>query len=135
MKNAALFIVISLIFGIFACSKKDSESEKFKLLTAHPWVADSLLVNGADASGPGGMLESFVGDVVFNTDYTGTFGQFTGTWRFAFNETQLIIDSDSLAFPMTAVIVELTSVSLKATTSYQIPGSDPINIRMTFKPK
>ena len=135
MKNIVLLLVISLTFGIFACNKTTTHSDKFKLLTDHPWVSDSLLVNGVDASGPGGMLSGFTGDVQFNTDYTGTFGQISGTWRFAFNETQLIISSDSLPLPITAVIAELTAVSLKVTTSYTIPGSDPLNIRMTFKPK
>jgi hypothetical protein len=133
MKNIALFLAIICCFQIFSCSKSDSD--KFKLLTSHVWASDSLLVNGVDASGPGGMLENFKGDVKFNEDYTGNFGSYTGTWRFAFNETQLVILSDSLPIPITAVIAELTEISLKITTSYEIPPYGDINIRMTFKAK
>jgi hypothetical protein len=133
MKNVALFIVIICCFQIFSCTK-DSQSEKFKLLTGPVWQSDSLLVNGDDASGPGGLLENFKGEAKFNTDYTGHFGTYTGTWRFAFNETQIVISSDSLLLPITAIIAELTQSSLKVTTSYQIPP-ETFNIRMTFKAK
>jgi hypothetical protein len=134
MKNIALFLAIVCCFQIFSCSK-DSQSEKFKLLTGPIWASDSLLVNGADASGPGGLLESFKGDVKFNEDYTGYFGDYTGIWRFAFNETQIVISSDSLPIPITAKIAELTQTSLKITTSYQIPQTGTLNLRMTFKAK
>jgi hypothetical protein len=133
MKNITLFLVICCCFQIFSCSK-DSQSDKFKLLTGPIWASDSLLVNGADASGPGELLENFKGDAKFNTDYSGHFGTYTGTWRFAFNETQLVISSDSLPIPLTAIIAELTSSSLKVTTSYSIPPTT-LNIRMTFKAK
>jgi hypothetical protein len=132
MKNVALFLVICCCFQIFSCSKSDSD--KFKLLTSHVWASDSLLVNGVDASGPGELLENFKGDVKFNDDYSGTFGSFTGRWRFAFNETQLVISSDSLPLPISAVIEELNEISLKITTSYQIPPYT-YNIRMTFNAK
>jgi hypothetical protein len=134
MKNIVLFFAICLTFAIFSCNK-ENDSERFKLLTGVTWVSDSLLVNGFDASGPGGLLEDFKGDVKFNADYSGTFGNYDGTWRFAFDETEIVISSDSLLLPITAVIRELTESSLKVTTSYQIPPADPINIRMTFKAK
>jgi len=134
MKNIALFLAIFCCFQIFSC-KKDSQSERFKLLTGPVWASDSLLVNGVDAGGPGGLLENFKGDVKFNEDYTGYFGAYTGTWRFAFDETQIVISSDSLPIPITAIIAELNQVSLKITTSYQIPPSISVNIRMTFKAK
>jgi len=134
MKNIVLFLFICCCFQIFSC-KKDSQSERFKFLTGPIWQSDSLLVNGEDAGGPGGLLENFSGDVKFNEDYTGYFGAYTGTWRFAFDETQIVILSDSLPIPLTAIIAELTRVSLKITTSYQIPASGPVNIRMTFKAK
>jgi hypothetical protein len=134
MKNIALFLIICGCFWIFSCNK-DSYSEKFKLLTGPVWASDSLLVNGVDASGPGGILEGFRGDVKFNDDYTGNFGSYSGKWRFAFNETQLVISSDSLPIPITAVIAELNEASLKITTSYQIPPYGDLNIRMTFKAK
>jgi hypothetical protein len=133
MKNIILFLAIFLTIAL-ACNK-ESESQRFKLLTGVTWVSDSLLVNGVDASLPGGLLEDFKGDVKFNTDHSGTFGTFDGTWRFAFDETEIVISSDSLLLPITAIIRELTSSSLKVTTSYQIPPADPINIRMTFKAK
>lgn len=129
MKNIALFLVICCCFQVFSC-QNDSQSEKFKLLTGPVWASDSLLVNGDDASGPGGLLENFKGDVKFNEDYTGNFGNYSGKWRFAFDETQIVISSDSLPIPLTAIIAELTQTSLKITTSFS-----SVNIRMTFKAK
>jgi hypothetical protein len=134
MKNVALFLVICSCFWIFSCSK-DSQSEKFKLLTGPVWASDSLLVNGADASGPGELLENFKGEVKFNDDYSGNFGSYTGRWRFAFNETQIVISSDSLPIPLTAIIAELNASSLKITTSYTLSATEKLNIRMTFKAK
>ena len=129
MKNIVLFLVIVGCFQIFSCSK-ESESEKFKLLTGPVWASDSLLVNGDDASGPGELLENFKGDIIFHEDYTGEFGSYTGEWRFAFDETQLVISSDSLPIPLTAIIAELSQTNLKITTNFGI-----YNIRMTFKAK
>jgi hypothetical protein len=132
MKNIALFLLISGCIYISSC-KKESQSDSFKLLTGPIWVSDSLLANGFDASGPLGLLKNFKGEVKFNEDGTGNFGMFTGTWRFAFDETQIVITSDSLPIPLTNKIAELTATSLKITTSF--PAIPPINIRMTFKPK
>jgi hypothetical protein len=134
MKNIALFLVICGCFQIFSCSK-DSQSEKFKLLTGPVWASDSLLVNGEDASGPGELLENFKGDVKFKDDYSGNFGSYTGRWRFAFNETQIVITSDSLPIPLTAIIAELSQTSLKIKTSYTLSATETLNIRMTFKAK
>lgn len=135
MKNLTLLLLFSACI-IFAC-RKDEKSEKFLLLTGHPWVSDSLLMNGVDASGPGQQLEKFKGNIEFREDGTGYFGQYTGTWRFSFNETQLVIDSDSLSVPLAALIDELTGVSLKINTSFPnlIDPQNPFDIRMTFKPK
>ena len=133
MKNIALFLVLCCCLQLFSCSK-DSQSDKFLLLTGPIWTSDSLLVNGADASGPGELLENFKGDVKFNTDYSGNFGTYTGTWRFAFNETQLVISSTALPIPLTAIIAELTQTSLKVTTTFLVPP-DTLKIRMTFKAK
>lgn len=130
MRNIVIFIVISGCLFISSC-KKESQSEQFKLLTGPIWASDSLLANGVDASGPEGLLKSFKGNIKFNEDLTGYFGKYTGTWRFAFNETQIVIMSDSLPIPLTSKIVELNTESLKITTSYTI--TVPINIRMTFK--
>jgi hypothetical protein len=137
MKNALFFVLLSGIFLIASCNKKNEDSEKFKLLTAHTWRSDSLLVNGIDASGPAGLLADFNGDAKFNPDGTGTFGSYPGSWVFTSNETQLIITSDSLLIPITARIAELTTTSLKITTSFpnQLNPMVPLLIRMTFKPK
>jgi hypothetical protein len=132
MKNLALLLIISGCFFISSC-KKSSHSESFNLLTGPIWVSDSLLANGVDASGPTGMLSNFKGEVKFNEDGTGYFGAYTGTWRFAYNETQIVITTESLTVPLTTQIVELTNLSLKITTSY--PTVPPTNIRMTFKAK
>ena len=116
-----------------ACNK-DTTSDRFDLLTSHAWTSDSLLADGIDASDPGEILEKFKGDVVFNKDGSGTFGQYTGTWQFVDNETNLAISSPELTFTLTTHIVELTETSLKVTFSYQtLEGTK--DIRMTFKPK
>ena len=120
----------------FACSKKDDQSERFRLLTGHVWKSDSLLVDGNDGSGPGGILEKFVGDAEFKEDGTGYFGQYVGTWYFSNSEQDITIVSDSLAFPLTSSIVELTNLSFKITTSYPSPAPGVnFDIRITFKPK
>src|SRR5450759_1724903 len=117
MKNLALLLIISGCFFMSSC-KKNSQSEPFKLLTGNIWASDSLLANGVDASGPGGMLRNFKGETKFNEAGTGYFGIYTGTWRFAYNETQIVITTDSLPLPLTTKIAELTKISLKITTSY-----------------
>ncbi len=134
MKNLFLLLIISGCFYVASC-KKNTESVNFKLLTGPTWTSDSLLANGVDASGPDGILKNFKGDAKFNNDYTGTFGVYTGTWRFAFNETELVIETDSLPIPVTTQIVELNTISLKVTTIYPNPQGVPTNIRMTFKAK
>jgi hypothetical protein len=136
MKNLALLLIIAGIFYISSC-KKDSQSEPSKLLTGPVWVSDSLLANGVDASGPTGLLFNFKGEAKFNEDGTGYFGVYKGTWRFAYNETQIIITADSLDLPLTTKIAELTSKSLKIKTSYPnlLNPAAPLLIRMTFKAK
>ena len=134
-------MLTSILLGIvliFGCSEKEEgPSERFLLLTTPTWEPDSLLVNKQDASGPGQMLESFNGDVKFNTDGTGTFGTYSGTWTFQQNETQLVILSSSVGFPITTMIDKLTSDSLKIYTSFpnNLNPEEPFNIRMTFKSK
>jgi len=136
MKNFALLLIIAGVLYSSSC-KKDSQSESFKLLTGPIWVSDSLLANGVDASGPAGILFNFKGDAKFNQDGTGYFGIYQGTWRFAFNETEIIITADALDLPLTTKIAELTSKSLKITTSYPnlLNPAAPLKIRMTFKAK
>lgn len=135
MKNVALLLIITGCFFVFSC--KEKESERFSLLTDPIWVADSLIANGVDAGGPGGILYKFLGDAKFEKDGTGYFGKYTGTWRFNTDETELVISSDSIPLPVSADIKELTSVSLKLTTVMPNPDNltQTYNIRMTFKPK
>jgi len=136
MKNIALLTFISASLLIFSCSK-DDRSERFILLTEPTWSADSLLANGIDASGPGGILEKFRGDARFEEDGTGKFGDYSGTWRLNVEETQLTIVTDSMPLPIIANIKELTKLSLKITTLVPNPLDqyNPFNIRMTFKAK
>lgn len=132
MKRQLLLLIAVLAVLTLSCNK-DKASERFTLLTSHTWTSDSLLADGADASGPGQILEKFKGDVRFNEDGTGTFGQYTGTWSFTDNEVNLAIDSPDLPFTLTTHIIELKSTSLKVTFTY--PGATLIDVRMTFKPK
>ncbi len=135
MKNLLLLVIITGSFVVFSCKAK--ESDRFRFLTDPIWVTDSLLVNGVDATGPGGLLTNFLGDTKFNSDGTGYFGDYEGTWRFNTDETKLVIETDSLPIPVIADIKELTSTSLKLTAP--LPNlTDPLHpfkIRMTFKPK
>lgn len=127
-----LLLLPAMVIMAASCGK-EKQSERFELLTAHPWTSDSLLAGGVDASGTGQMLEKFRGDVTFNEDGTGSFGQYSGTWMFADNETSLSIASPDLPFPLTTHIVELKATSLKVTFTW--PGVTPVNVRMTFRPK
>jgi hypothetical protein len=131
MKNSGLILVLFIAFFIISCSKDDDDvSERFAHLTSTIWEPVSLLVNGEDAGNPGQLLADFNGDVNFNEDGTGSFGEYTGTWAFTANETQIIITTEALGFPITALIEELTSNSLKITTNMLNQ-----EIRMTFRAK
>jgi hypothetical protein len=131
MKNFIILMIFSVLFILFAC-KKEETSQRFNFLTGHVWESDSLLANGADESD--GVLKNFKGDAKFNVDGTGYFGKYEGTWKFAYDETQLVISSDSLPVPsITAEIIELNDVSLKVTTGF--PGNPPLSVRMTFTAK
>ncbi len=134
MKNLALLLIVFGCIFISTCTK-DTQSESLKLLTGSTWVSDSLLANGADASGPDGMLKNFKGEAKFNADLTGNFGIYKGTWKFAYNDTQIIITTDSLPIPLITKVAELTKSSLKITTSYPNLLGVATNIRMTFKAK
>lgn len=136
MKNIIMLLIISGVFIAYSC-EKDDRSERFKLLTEPAWATDSLLANGVDASGAGGLLEKFKGDAKFKEDGTGNFGKYSGTWRFNTEETQLTIVTDSMPLPIIADIKELTAISLKITTLVPNPLDqyNPFKIRMTFKAK
>jgi hypothetical protein len=132
MKNPLLFLLMAITIIVLSCNK-EKVSDRFTLLTSHTWTSDSLLADGVDASDPGEMLALFKGDARFNEDGTGTFGQYSGTWMFTDNETNVAITSPDLPFALTTHIVELTRTSFKVTFTF--PGTTPTNIRMTFKPK
>ena len=135
MKTIVLFTLLTGLIMASCKEEQNPDSDNFKLLTTPVWTSDSLLVDGTDAGS--GLLENFKGDARFNKDYTGTFGNYTGTWRFASNETQIVITTDSLPIPLTTKIAELTSSSLKITTSFPNPANPLsfMDIRMTFKAK
>lgn len=132
MKNLLLYLLMTIMIIVSSCNKEKA-SDRFTLLTSHTWTSDSLLANGVDASDPGEMLALFKGDASFNEDGTGTFGQYSGTWMFTDNETNVAITSPDLPFALTTHIVELTRTSFKVTFTF--PGVTPTSIRMTFKPK
>lgn len=134
-KNILIIAVLGIII-LFACKKEESPSERFTLLTSILWTSDSLLANGEDASEPGELLEKFKGDAKFNTDGSGYFGQYTGNWALSSNDELITIDSDSLQIPVTCFIEELTQSDFKIVTSFPVNDEpQPINIRITFKPK
>jgi len=142
MKRAFFLIIMAGVFLWTACDKDDEPSERFRYLTTPIWLSDSLLVNGVDASIPGGLLEDFKGEVDFREDGTGTFGIYEGTWQFAQNETELLIRSDSLdILPLNTLrtkIDELESNSLKVSANFPNPydpTGDPLRLRLTFVPK
>jgi hypothetical protein len=135
MKNLSFFLVIAAC--LLVCSCKKDKSERFLLLTTPIWATDSLLSDGADASGPGQVLEKFKGDAKFRENGTGYFGDYKGKWSFNKNETEISIDADSLPIIITCNIIQLTSLSLKITTSVPNPLNflETYKIRMTFKAK
>ncbi|TVR74695.1 MAG: hypothetical protein EA408_02025 [Marinilabiliales bacterium] len=138
MRNLGLLIMFLSVLVIISCDKDEDEvSERFRFLTSVEWESDQLLVNSEDASGPGEMLEDFKGSVKFNEDGTGSFGQYSGTWQFAKSETELVITTEALGFPLTTIIHELTKTDLKVATAFPNPANpeEPLNIEMSFKAK
>jgi hypothetical protein len=136
MTRLAVLLIFATLIISFGCNKDDKDTP-FTLLTDPVWVTDSLLVNGQDAGGAGQLLENFKGDVKFNKDGSGSFGNYTGTWRFAQNETQIVITTTELPLPLTTVISTLTRTDLKVNTAYPNPENlmETLQIRMTFKAK
>ncbi len=135
-----LLLFIALCLTMLGCKKNEDDavkSERFIILTSLTWTSQTLEVDGVDASGPDGLLEPFVGDVTFNEDGTGTIGSETGTWNFTSNETQLIINSPALNFPVTLNIVELSETRLELTANIPNPDNflEQIEIRMVYVPK
>lgn len=136
-KHAYFLLIILGICVVFACKKNDPPpSERFNLLTTPLWTSDSLLANGEDASGPGELLEKFAGDAKFYEDGSGYFGQYTGNWQLTINDENITIFTDSLIFPVTCFIEELTESDFKIVTNFPVKDEPkPVDIRITFKPK
>jgi len=135
MKKAVFLLVIFLCFLVISCNEK--KSERFKLLTTPIWLTETLLADGVDASGPGGFLEKFKGEAKFREDMTGSFGKYTGKWKFNVAETELTIFTDSLPLPIICDIITLTTQSLHIETVVPDPvhPMETIDISMTFKPR
>lgn len=140
MKHIIIVLIILSGFIYFSCEKEPENDERAnytELLTSHTWLSDSLLADGIEASDSGEILEKFAGETKFNTDGTGTIGQYEGEWRFNEEKTQIIITADSLQSAVTTIIREITETSLKVTTAF--PKTDGTSgflmIRMTFIPK
>jgi hypothetical protein len=134
MKSLIYSIFIVGVLLLSACSSDEEDSEKFVFLTTPTWQSVDLLVDGEDASGEGQVLEKFKGDAKFYKDGTGYFGEYTGTWGFNNNETELVILAAEIGFPLTTVVDELTATSLKISTVFPVEP-EPLNINMTFTAK
>lgn len=137
MKKSVLLLAVTAVFIAVSCKKDDNKSDRYLWLTGTIWLSDSLLVNGQDASGPDGMLADFKGEAVFRTDGTGTFGSYSGTWKFAQKETELVIYTPDLPIPLNTLIHELNAQSLKVSTSFPnlLEPTNPYRLRLTFKAK
>ena len=119
MKNQIILGCMLLTFSPFACKKKDEPAPQTKkdLLTAKPWNFKSLTLNGMDGSSQ--VKECEKDDTQkFNSDGTYSYtdagvkcqdpGDDTGTWKFAQNESLLVLDSDD-----TLKIEELTPTTFR----------------------
>jgi|GEM_PF-161644 len=135
IKKISYLLIAIFSVAILTVGCEEEKDTPFTLLTGPVWVSDSLLVNGMDASGPGQLLAGFKGEARFLKDGTGSFTNFTGTWRFAQNDTQLIITSPAFPVPITTIIEELSRSNLKISTEVPhplLPGTT-MRVRMTFK--
>ena len=134
MKKVFYLLFLTSVVILVSCKKEEGPSERFNLLTTPTWESVDLLVDGEDASGEGQLLENFKGDVKFYKDGTGYFGQYTGTWGFASKETELVIYSQEIGFPLTTLIQELSTTTLRITTTF--PSADGnLSIEMSFNAK
>ena len=136
MKRSVFLFCITACMLIIACSK-EKESERFKLLTTPVWTSESILANGVEPAGSWVFLKQFSGDAKFNKDGTGTFGSYTGQWRFNEDETEITIITSTVPLPIITDIVVLTSQSLRITTTINNPlnPSESADVSMTFKAK
>ena len=135
IKKLSFLLIAILSLAILTVGCEDEKDTPFTLLTGPVWVSDSLLVNGIDAGGPGQILANFRGEARFLKDGTGLFANFTGTWRFAQNDTRLLITSPDYPVPITTIIEELSRSNLRLSTELPhplLPGTI-MRVRMTFK--
>jgi hypothetical protein len=133
MNRTLLVLLLAISLVMSGCDRDDEEdvSERFLLLTGTVWVSDQLLINGEDASQ--GLLANFQGEAIFEPDGTGSFGQYTGTWEFLNNETNLRILPQGF-LPIIAEIVTLTQETLEIVTGFPNPEnpSQTWEVRMKF---
>lgn len=136
MRNIIGLSLITAYLLLSGCNK-DDESERFKLLTTPVWTSESILANGVEPAGSWIFLKQFSGDAKFNKDGTGSFGSYTGQWRFNEDETEITIITTAVPLPIITDIVELTSKSLKITTTVNNPLNplESADVSMTFKAK
>ena len=136
MKNLIGLSLVTAYLLLSGCSK-DDESERFKLLTTPVWTSESILANGVEPAGSWVFLKQFSGDAKFNKDGTGSFGSYTGQWRFNEDETEITIITSTVPLPIITDIVVLTSQSLRITTTINNPlnPSESADVSMTFKAK
>ncbi|HOB84226.1 MAG TPA: hypothetical protein PKX27_02095 [Bacteroidales bacterium] len=136
MRNIIGLSLITAYLLLSGCNK-DDESERFKLLTTPVWTSESILANGVEPAGSWIFLKQFSGDAKFNKDGTGSFGSYTGEWKFNAAETEITIITTAVSLPIITDIVELTSKSLKITTTVNNPLNplESADVSMTFKAK
>ncbi len=136
MRNIIGLSLITAYLLLSGCNK-DDESERFKLLTTPVWTSESILANGVEPDGSWIFLKQFSGDAKFNKDGTGSFGSYTGEWKFNAAETEITIITTAVSLPIITDIVELTSKSLKITTTVNNPLNplESADVSMTFKAK
>ena len=136
MRNIIGLSLITAYLLLSGCNK-DDESERFKLLTTPVWTSESILANGVEPAGSWIFLKQFSGDAKFNKDGTGSFGSYTGEWKFNAAETEITIITTAVSLPIITDIEELTSKSLKITTTVNNPLNplESADVSMTFKAK
>lgn len=134
MRNIVCLSFITAVLLLTACSK-DKKSERFRLLTTPVWVSESILVDGEEAAGDWDFLNEFTGEAKFNEDGTGSFGSFTGQWRFNEAETEITITTETMPLPIVTIIIELTSERLEISTVTLNPKnpSESAEVTMIFK--
>jgi len=123
MRNIIGLSLITAYLLLSGCNK-DDESERFKLLTTPVWTSESILANGVEPAGSWIFLKQFSGDAKFNKDGTGSFGSYTGEWKFNAAETEITIITTAVSLP---IITDIVNNPLNPLES--------ADVSMTFKAK